>query len=150
MATEPRGTGADSRRNAAPPAGEDYDFPPPSKIPRNADLLFIVVVFIILVLVVVVTLDQVPEFLFNKYSGLIFIIMLVEYVILKSMDRTRVYERENARLREKLRNCRRVMQKAERLLEDSAKTDCETVDVRDRVKWEALAKDCAEDLRKNL
>ncbi|MGF1571625.1 MAG: hypothetical protein ACFCU1_00970 [Sumerlaeia bacterium] len=124
-----------------------------SRGPGSGDFLFFLVVFLIIVFVFVVSVEQVPDFLFNKYAGLIYLIMLVEYVVLKSMDRTRVYERENSRLREKIRNYRRIMQRSEKILltNPECSTESDAVeDVEEWARWKALAEDCAQEIRQNL
>lgn len=121
-----------------------------SRGPRSGDILFFLVVFLIVVFVVVISIEKIPEYLFNKYAGLIYLIMLVEYVVLKSMDRTRVYERENGRLREKLRIYRRLIQRSEKILTTVPNPNAEPEDVEEKARWKALAQDCAEEIRKTL
>lgn len=124
-----------------------------SRVSRSGDVLFFIVFFLIIVFVFVVSIDQIPDYLFNKYAGLIYLIMVIEYVVLKSMDRTRVYERENGRLREKIRNYRRLLQRSEKLLNPNPEgaTDSEALpEPEERARWEALAEDCAQEIRQNL
>ncbi|MBX3730663.1 MAG: hypothetical protein KF858_15915 [Candidatus Sumerlaeia bacterium] len=117
--------------------------------PRSGDLFLFVLVFLLVVIFFAFGLEQIIDLFYNKTAGLILIVIVVEFLILKSMDRTRVYQMENARLREQRRADRALLKRAVELLEEA--TDDEAVrrdDTRRRLRHRAEV--MAEELRERL
>jgi len=85
--------------------------------PRSGDVFLLLIVFILAMLFFAYG-DSIIYKLYSQTAGLILIIMVVEYLILKSTDRTRVYEMENLKLREQRRNDRNILKRARSLLAD--------------------------------
>lgn len=83
---------------------------------RTADLLVLIVVGILGVAVFNLGKDQIFSLLYNPIAGLIVLIMIIEFLWLKSGDRTRLYRLENDRLRTKLRKDEELLKRGRDLL----------------------------------
>jgi len=113
---------------------------------RSGDLFFLLVIFVIVVLLLAYDFDRIAAFFTNPTAGIVLIVMVVEYLVLKSMDRTRAYETENIRLRERLRTERELMAKARALLEEKIAHEKSAATDEELAQWRARANDLAADL----
>jgi len=112
---------------------------------RSGDIFFFIVVFMIIIIAIQFERDTLLDILFNPYTGLILIIMVAEYLFLKSFDRTKVYERENQRYQAQNRQFRKRLIKAKSLLKETAEQNYEESSEED-VKLKTRAGDLAEDI----
>jgi hypothetical protein len=83
---------------------------------RNGDVLLAIVIGAAIVLLVNFSLAEIFGFLYHPVAGLIALLLIVEYLWLKSGDRTRIYRMEVDRLRQLrrsdedlLRRCRAAL-----------------------------------------
>lgn len=68
-------------------------------------MISILIIIIILGIILLITRDfqTIPDILFNPYSFFLLVVVMVEYIILKGMDRSRIYKLEVERLKKKRR-----------------------------------------------
>lgn len=113
---------------------------------RSGDLFLLFVVFLVAVLLVAYDFDRIFSLLYQPVAGIVLVVMVVEYLVLKSMDRTRVYEIENLRLREQRRSDREMMLRARTLLEEKLAQEKGTPSDEEAAQWRARASDLAAEL----
>ncbi|MCC6546800.1 hypothetical protein IT570_06485 [Candidatus Sumerlaeota bacterium] len=82
----------------------------------KADLLVFIIVGALAVVAFNLGRDQIFSLIYNPTAGLIVLIMIVEFLWLKSGDRTRLYRLENDRLRTKLRKDEDLLKRGRDLL----------------------------------
>jgi hypothetical protein len=99
-----------------------------------------------IIIIALVTLrESLADILLSPTAVLILAVMVVEYVFLKSSDRTRVYGMENKRLREKRREDLDLLERARELLQD--RMDSESFDSsEDKTRWETRAEIVIQDI----
>lgn len=112
---------------------------------RSGDVFFVSLFFLVVILVFILQPARIGELIFNKYAGIVLIIMIAEFFMLKSMDRTKVYERECAKLRDKLKNQKRVLRKSRTLLEEATTTNIKD-GTDEQVRWDTRAEDCVKEI----
>lgn len=117
--------------------------------PRSGDVFLFLLVFLLIVIFFAFGLEQLVDLFYNKTAGLILIVIVVEFLILKSMDRTRVYQIENARLREQRRADRALLKRAVELL-DEATNEAALRSEETRRRLRHRAEVMAEELRERL
>ncbi len=83
---------------------------------RTTDLLILLILGVIIVVAFNVGFEQLFSLLYSPTAGLILLIVIVEFLWLKSGDRTRIYRLENDRLRTKLRQDEELLRQARELL----------------------------------
>lgn len=88
--------------------------------PRMGTLFFVGLLAVTIVLFVAIGPAELARILYGPIGGLILVIMVVEYLVLKSMDRTRVLEIENARLRRRSRDQGLLLREAREVLQEAA------------------------------
>ncbi|MEQ8820966.1 MAG: hypothetical protein RLY93_12050 [Sumerlaeia bacterium] len=101
--------------------------------PSTGTIFFLVIVFVALVLVFGIGFDELLNTLYGRTGGLILIVMVAEYIILKSTDRTRVYRLENSRLRERHRRDIALIDRAIPFLKQLGKSDKATRDQKEEI-----------------
>ncbi len=116
---------------------------------HSGDLFLIFIVFLFVILIFGFDAEKVADLLYNKTAGFILVIMVIEYLVLKSMDRTRIYGLENSRLREARRTDRALMKRARELLDEAAGTSSDD-DEESPSDWNKRARDVAEELSQRL
>lgn len=117
--------------------------------PHSGDLFLALLVFVIVLVFVIFEPKDVVYTLYNRTAGLILIIMVVEYLVLKSMDRTRVYQLENMRLREQRRSDRQTLRRAKEALDEGMRAEiCR--DEQAQVRWKAKAEVLSEEIGDKL
>ncbi|MDX2175978.1 MAG: hypothetical protein SF028_05860 [Candidatus Sumerlaeia bacterium] len=100
----------------AAPGGEDGQ--PPQGRPRNR-ALDATVFLVILALggaVVYISPYNIAESILSPYGAFVVIVMVIEYLVIKSGDRTRAYQFENSKHKEQRRKLDRALREAEALL----------------------------------
>lgn len=114
--------------------------------PRSGDLFFVVVLFFLILTFVVWSPGEVIRLLFNETAGLVLIVIVVEFLILKSMDRTRVFQLENIKLREARRGDRALLKRAREALSEVDKaSDSESAQA-----WKENARKLADEIKDNI
>ncbi|MBI5155167.1 hypothetical protein HZA57_08015, partial [Candidatus Poribacteria bacterium] len=116
---------------------------------RAGDLFLLVVVFGLILTFVTFKPNQVFLTLYNKTAGLILIIMVVEYLAIKSTDRTRVYRIENRRLRERRRDDEALLRRSRELLAERLEQPVAS-DEDAQMRWKARAEMVCEDITKAI
>ncbi|MDK2972959.1 MAG: hypothetical protein PWP23_2714 [Candidatus Sumerlaeota bacterium] len=116
---------------------------------HSGDIFLIVLVFLIVIIAIIFDPQKLFELLYNKFAGLLLIVMAIEFLILKSMDRTRVYQMENARLREQKRVDRLLLKRSIELLREADAKDA-LKDDEARLRWKTKADVLAEEIRERF
>ena len=88
---------------------------------RSGDVLLVVVVAAVALVLVNVDPATLFGLLYHPVAGLILLIMIVEFLWLKSGDRTRVYKLEIDRLRLQRRHDEDLLRRTRQLLNEAAK-----------------------------
>ncbi len=117
---------------------------------RSGDLFLLLILFILGIVFFAYDFERIFQLLYNQTAGLVLVIIVVEYLILKSMDRTRVYEMENVRLREQRRSDRALMQKARNLLEERLEHDEKDPSEEEKARWKTRVDDLVDELGSRL
>jgi amino acid permease len=87
----------------------------------------VVIVFLValiisgILLLITNDIDIFVSLLYSPYSFLLLMVVLVEYIVLKSIDRSKVYRLENQRLKAKRRRETEFRQRMERELQEIQK-----------------------------
>lgn len=116
---------------------------------RSGDLFLFLVIAGLVLLFFLVEPQQVVTFMMDPKVGVFLLVLVVEYLILKSVDRTRVYQMENTRLREQKRADHQTMKRAREVIEEGMRDD--TVLTPDAwSKWRAKADSVRNDLKQKL
>lgn len=123
---------------------------------RAGDLVLIFVIVALLLLVAGIDFQNPGEIvnfffglLFNPTAGLILLIVIVEFLWLKSYDRTRIYKLEADRLRELRKRDEKLLRRAREVI-DQAVSNPETEEEGRPGDWLQRAKDTAEDIKERL
>lgn len=85
--------------------------------PRSGDLFFVIVLFGLVLTVFLVSPNQFLGVATHPTTGIVLIALVIQYLVLKSMDRTRVYRMENRKLRERHRDQVRLLRRAKEVIE---------------------------------
>lgn len=117
--------------------------------PQSGDLFLVLVVFAVVLTFFMFEPGRVIDALYNPTAGLILIIMAVQFLVLKSMDRTRVYQLENTRLREQRRTDRVLLKQAGEVLGDPL-DNIDEMDEEERNRWKARCQLLAQEIRDRL
>jgi len=96
-----------------------------SRRPRSGDIFFWLVLFGFILAILAFAFDAFTSEDFAKlfihpFSLILALVIVVEYVWLKSTDRTRIYRMENRRLRERRRRDLQTLRRARELLDERA------------------------------
>lgn len=118
--------------------------------PRSGDLFLVVIIAALLLVFFIKKPGEILQYFYNQTAGLILIIMVVEYLVLKSMDRTRVFQLENYRLRESRRADRQLLKRSRELIDERAEADADQWDEEDEKRWRKKANLLSEDIRDSL
>ena len=111
---------------------------------RSADLIVLIVIGLLAVATFSVGFDQIFSWLYNPLVGTMIVIMIVEFLWLKSGDRTRLYKLENDRLRTKLRQDEELLKRAADLVQQAV-TSAETETLKP-LEWHAQATSLQKDI----
>jgi len=120
-----------------------------SRRPRSGDVFLVVLAFGLVVLFFSFEPYGILSMLYNPIAGLILLIVVVEYLVLKSMDRTRIYQLENRRLREYRRGDRVLLKRTRDAITESLAMNEDTPEEA-RLRWRAKAQNLLEDIRDRL
>ena len=93
------------------------------KRPRLGTVFFLGLLGAFVVVLLSLGPRTIVQTLYGPIGGLILVVMVVEYLVLKSMDRTRVYELENLRLRNRNRDLARRLKEVKALLDETPAPD---------------------------
>ncbi|MCB2154445.1 hypothetical protein KQI84_06135 [bacterium] len=118
-----------------------------SRKARSGNILLLTVVFIIIIAFIVFGPDKLVFSLYNETAALILGIMIVEYLVLKSQDRTRVYKIENQRLRDRRRVESSLLRRAKALLDERMESP-DFEDEEASVRWNVRAEDLSREIEK--
>jgi hypothetical protein len=88
------------------------------RTPNSGDLFFLLALFSLVLVVVLVGFRDLTSLIYSRWAGIILLITVIQYLVLKSMDRTRVYQMENQRLRDLRRTDRLMLRRARDIIED--------------------------------
>jgi len=88
------------------------------RTPNSGDLFFLLAIFSLILVVVLVGFRDLTSLIYSRWAGIILLITVIQYLVLKSMDRTRVYQMENQRLRDLRRADRLMLRRARDIIED--------------------------------
>jgi hypothetical protein len=122
------------------------------KAPNSGDLFFLVAVFTIILLLVLVGLRDLTGLLYSREAGIVLIVVVIQYLVLKSMDRTRVYQMENQRLRDLRRADRLLLRRARDVIEDRlADSTTPNPDMpEDQVRWRTRAEEVVKEIASSI
>lgn len=116
---------------------------------RSGDLFLFLVAAGLILLFFLVEPAQVLTFVMDPKVGVFLLVLVVQYLILKSTDRTRVYQLENTRLRENKRADQQAMKRAREIIEEGMRDD--TVLTPDAwAKWRAKADGVRNELKQRV
>lgn len=90
---------------------------------RSGDLFLFLVVGGLILLFVLVEPQRILSFMMDPKVGVFLLVLVVQYLILKSTDRTRVYEMENTRLRDQKRVDQLAMKRAREIIEEGMRDE---------------------------
>lgn len=113
---------------------------------RGGDVFLVVLILALGALLIAFRPTDLFQLLYNQTMGIILIVIVVEYLILKSMDRTRIYELENRRIREYRRSERALLKRCREVLVEGAELSPD-VDEETRKRWNAKAEVLSDDIR---
>ena len=119
-----------------------------SRKARPGNILLLAVVFIIIIAFMVFGPKKIVVSLYNETAAVILAIMIAEYLILKSQDRTRVYKIENQRLRDRRRVEAGLLRRSKALLEERLENS-EFEDDEASVRWTVRAEDLSREIEKH-
>ncbi len=122
------------------------------RAPHSGDLFFLLAIFIIVLLVVLVGFQNLTGLLYSPIAGILLFVVVIEYLVLKSMDRTRVYQMENQRLRDLRRGDKLLLRRARDVIEDRlADTPTPNPDDPDEKKrWRTRAEEIVSDIASSI
>lgn len=112
---------------------------------RSADVIVVLIVGALAVTAFNFTLTEIVSFLYNPYLGLLLLVMIVEFLWLKSGDRTRIYRLENDRLRNRRAGDEELLKRANQLLEEPLSPGSGG-----SPEWRRQAEDLRKDIEKRL
>jgi hypothetical protein len=117
--------------------------------PNSGDLFFLLAIFSLILIVVLVGINDLTSIIYSRWAGIILLITVIQYLVLKSMDRTRVYQMENQRLRDLRRTDRLMLRRVRDIIEDRLAAEPappaeEQAD--ERTRWRARAEEIVRDI----
>lgn len=68
--------------------------PRPRFLPRSGELLILIAIGVLVLIAVTDNWSRIIDLLYGPVTAAVAVIMLVEYVVLKGADRSRIYQRE--------------------------------------------------------
>ena len=114
--------------------------------PYTGDMFFVFLIFLIALILMVYGFRETVSTVFSPTAGVILLIMVIEYLVLKSMDRTRIYQIENMRLREQRRTQRQSLKRSRDLIDEGLRV-IDSEDEQARLKWKSRAEVMSEEIR---
>jgi len=116
------------------------------RAPSSGDLFFMLTIFIVVLLVVLVGFRDLTGLLYSRMAGILLLVVVIEYLILKSMDRTRVYQMENQRLRDLRRADRLLLRRARDVIEDRLEESPNPDTPDEKKRWRTRAEEIVKDI----
>ncbi len=86
---------------------------------RSGDLIVLLIAAVVIIIVYNYQVSDIVGVLYNPWVGVVLVIMILEFLILKSGDRTRVYRLELDKLRESRRKDEDLLKKARTIIDQS-------------------------------
>lgn len=115
--------------------------------PRSGHLFLVMVAFVLVLVPFIFKPEQLFNVFFSKQAGVILILMVIQFLVLKSTDRTRVYELENNKLRDQRRMDRALMKRAKDLIEEERAIDPQAEGAQEQKEaWRERARAISEEL----
>jgi hypothetical protein len=114
------------------------------------DVFLLVIAFLLMLTLFLLEPGRVYDLVVNPTAGLILIIIVVEYLVLKSMDRTRVFRMENRRLVDRRRRDRVILRAAREVIEDGLAVPDAAEPEAARRRWEERARKALEQINEGL
>lgn len=124
--------------------------PPPAKKRRVrfGDLLVFATLAGIALTLLLLGPGKALDLVYNKTAAIVLVVMVVEYLVIKSADRTRIYRMENHRLRAKQRKAEELLRRSRALLEAAVAGPLNEEDGR-AGDWRTRARDTIKDIDAN-
>lgn len=116
---------------------------------RSGDLVVLTLVGGLLLLFFNYDFYDIIGFLYNPWVGLVILLLILEFLWLKSTDRTRVYRLELDRLRDRARHDERLLRRAREVLDRGIRGPATEEEGRPG-DWQRHAKDLLDDMEERL
>ncbi len=119
------------------------------RTPNSGDLFFLLALFSLMLVVVLVGFRDLTSLIYSRWAGIILLITVIQYLVLKSMDRTRVYQMENQRLRDLRRADRLMLRRARDIIEDRLAAEPPppaAEESEEKTRWRARAEEVVSDI----
>lgn len=116
---------------------------------RSGDVVIVILVSVAAVILYNYTVSDILGFLYNKYVGLVVLLLMLQFIWLKSGDRTRVYYLEIEKLRARRRRDEELLRRANEVIDLAIKYPKPEAEGRPG-DWLQKARDVVKDIRERL
>lgn len=116
---------------------------------RSGDIVIVILVATAAALLYNYSLSEILGLLYNKYVGLVLLLLILEFIWLKSGDRTRVYYLEIEKLRARRRKDEELLRRSTEVIELAIKYPKPEEEGRPG-DWLMRARDVLKDIRERL
>ncbi|MCC5875395.1 MAG: hypothetical protein JJU11_04150 [Candidatus Sumerlaeia bacterium] len=122
-----------------------------SKRVRTGDIIVVILFLAIILMLIQFNLTELFALIYNPVAGLVLLIIIVEFLWLKSGDRTRIYKLEIDKLRKSRRDDEELLRRTKTILAESlSDSEATTSDDNRPGDWRRRASDLHKDLEDRL